>query len=95
MVEAGCGAAAVPPLVPGRWLTTVYHKEIRQGFGLLAILAASASCAAEGERSDANAASTADGVPQYEVDPYWPKDLPNDWLIGEVGGVAVEKLWNQ
>jgi hypothetical protein len=68
-----------------------FRKEIRHGFGLLALLAASASCAAEDENGVANAASGDDGIPQYEVDPSWPKDLPNDWLIGEVGGVAVDK----
>ena len=26
----------------------------------------------------------------YQVDPFWPKALPNDWLIGQVGGVAVD-----
>ena len=30
------------------------------------------------------------GKPVYEVDPFWPKPLPNDWLIGEVAGVAVD-----
>ena len=29
--------------------------------------------------------------PQYEVDAAWPKPLPNDWLIGQVGGLAVDK----
>jgi DNA-binding beta-propeller fold protein YncE len=30
-------------------------------------------------------------VPTYEVDPAWPKALPNRWLIGAVAGVAVDK----
>ncbi len=29
--------------------------------------------------------------PQYEVDASWPKPLPNSWLIGQVGGLAVDK----
>ena len=29
-------------------------------------------------------------APVYEVDPLWPKPLPNDWLIGQVGGIAVD-----
>jgi DNA-binding beta-propeller fold protein YncE len=32
-----------------------------------------------------------DLIPQYQVDPYWPKPLPADWLLGEVVGVAVDK----
>lgn len=26
----------------------------------------------------------------YKVDPFWPKPLPNNWLIGEVNAVAVD-----
>ena len=29
-------------------------------------------------------------TPQYTVDPFWPKTLPNDWLIGEIAGLAVD-----
>jgi DNA-binding beta-propeller fold protein YncE len=29
-------------------------------------------------------------VPQFAVDPYWPKPLPNRWLVGAVAGVAVD-----
>lgn len=30
------------------------------------------------------------GLPHYEPDPYWPKPLPNHWMLGEVSGVAVD-----
>ena len=26
----------------------------------------------------------------YEVDPFWPKPLPHNWIIGQVAGVAVD-----
>jgi len=29
-------------------------------------------------------------VPKYTVDPFWPKPLPNHWLVGAVAGVAVD-----
>lgn len=29
-------------------------------------------------------------VPRFEVDPAWPKPLPNHWLVGAVVGVAVD-----
>ncbi len=33
----------------------------------------------------------ADGlVPKFKVDPFWPKPLPNRWLLGQVSGVAVD-----
>ena len=28
--------------------------------------------------------------PEYAVDPFWPKPLPNHWIIGAVAGVAVD-----
>jgi DNA-binding beta-propeller fold protein YncE len=30
------------------------------------------------------------GVPKFEVDPYWPKPLPERWVTGEIGGVCVD-----
>jgi len=30
-------------------------------------------------------------VPQFQVDPFWPKPLPNNWLVGQVSGVHVDK----
>jgi hypothetical protein len=29
--------------------------------------------------------------PHFEVDPAWPKPLPNRWLMGQASGVAVDK----
>lgn len=29
-------------------------------------------------------------APQYEVDPMWPRPLPNRWLVGAIAGVAVD-----
>ena len=44
----------------------------------------------------AAAAQTAAGVPQYEVDPSWPKPLPNNWIHGdapEVFADAKDHIW--
>ncbi len=30
-------------------------------------------------------------APRLEVDPFWPKPLPNNWILGQVSGVAVDK----
>ena len=35
-------------------------------------------------------AAPPENVPSYEVDPAWPKPLPNRWLLGAVAGVAVD-----
>ena len=29
-------------------------------------------------------------APKFEVDPFWPKPLPNHWVIGMVGGVCID-----
>jgi DNA-binding beta-propeller fold protein YncE len=29
-------------------------------------------------------------VPRFEQDPYWPKPLPNNWMLGQVGGIYVD-----
>src|SRR6266702_5834798 len=35
-------------------------------------------------------------APMFEVDPLWPKPLPNHWILGAVIGVSIDKddnLW--
>jgi uncharacterized membrane protein YdfJ with MMPL/SSD domain len=29
-------------------------------------------------------------VPRFEIDPFWPKVLPNNWEMGELGAVFVD-----
>ena len=44
-----------------------------------------------------SAAAQEDKPPRYEVDASWPKSLPNNWLIGQIGGLAVDKhdhIWS-
>src|SRR5205085_11043773 len=31
------------------------------------------------------------GAPQYRVDPFWPKPLPNRWSMQQVTGLFVEQ----
>ena len=31
------------------------------------------------------------GTPQFKVDPFWPKPLPGNWMLGQVAGIAVDK----
>jgi DNA-binding beta-propeller fold protein YncE len=35
-------------------------------------------------------AQSARTVPVFKVDPFWPKPLPNHWLVGAVAGVAAD-----
>jgi DNA-binding beta-propeller fold protein YncE len=31
------------------------------------------------------------GTPKFAVDPYWPKPLPENWILGQVSGIAVDR----
>ena len=60
----------------------------RRPLWLVAIVAgaAVAHMGAPGER----ASSLIVSVPQFKVDPFWPKPLPNHWIVGAVVGVDVD-----
>ncbi|HET9994952.1 MAG TPA: hypothetical protein VFQ18_06055 [Candidatus Acidoferrum sp.] len=30
-------------------------------------------------------------IPKYRVEASWPKELPNNWIMGQVGGMAVDR----
>jgi DNA-binding beta-propeller fold protein YncE len=44
------------------------------------------------DHADDSAASSpgASEVPQFRVDPFWASELPNNWMLGQVSGVAVD-----
>ncbi|MGM4905271.1 hypothetical protein AB8B21_10750 [Tardiphaga sp. 866_E4_N2_1] len=35
--------------------------------------------------------SRAADIPRFEVDASWPKPLPNNWILGQVGGITTDK----
>lgn len=74
-------------------------RSVRRGFHpLLAgatLLVLATACGDQGDDSGAPASAAASGadgmdVPVFEVDPSWPLELPNDWIIGAVTGVFVD-----
>ena len=34
----------------------------------------------------------ASGAPQYRVDPFWPKPLPNRWSMQQIVGISVDSM---
>jgi DNA-binding beta-propeller fold protein YncE len=30
-------------------------------------------------------------IPQFQVDALWPKPLPNHWILGQIGGITVDR----
>jgi len=61
-----------------------YHRA-RATLLLCAAVVIAAGLAAPGQTSQLPSR-----VPTFEVDPKWPKPLPNNWIIGAVAGVAVD-----
>ncbi|GIT67885.1 MAG: hypothetical protein Ct9H300mP25_13570 [Acidobacteriota bacterium] len=69
-------------------------------FSLVALIAVAVACGGGTEMESmpadepaADAApgpTTGDGTPMFEVDPFWPKPMPNNWLLGSTIGVAVD-----
>ena len=62
---------------------------------LLALVALTPSCTDAPEEgpgtSTTTVQSTGEGLPQFQYDPSWPRmPLPNEWIMGEVGGIAVD-----
>ena len=55
-------------------------------------LAAAVALASSFWRPDVSAQSAQPPLngPQFEVDPSWPKQLPERWVTGELGGVCVD-----
>jgi hypothetical protein len=58
-----------------------------------AAIAATLACTPARGADPAAPPSTKKGpeAPTFKVDPSWPKPLPNKWLIGQVGGLAVDQ----
>ena len=69
-------------------------------WSLVALLAVAMACGGgsggemapmdEEPMAEALPPTTGDGAPTFEVDPFWPKPLPNNWLLGSTIGVAVD-----
>ena len=64
---------------------------------LFAVTALSLSVGSFGACAPADApAEVANGIPVYEVDPSWPPELPNNWILGDVRGLFMDDqdhLW--
>lgn len=51
-----------------------------------AVIAVTAACATIADSPDGTAAS----APKHRIEPSWPKALPNNWILGQVSGLAVD-----
>jgi hypothetical protein len=65
-------------------------RAVAVGAGFLALLFTLGISQAFLERTAAAQTKGAIQAPRFEVDPLWPKPLPNHWLIGSAIGVWVD-----
>jgi len=63
------------------------NRNVRTGALFLAAIAILGAASAMLNRKASAAAVMA---PRFEVDPLWPKPLPNHWLMGQTIGVSVD-----
>src|SRR5260370_21826326 len=72
----------------GKWRKTVKHK-FRLVAAFLVLLAGLGVISAVLEKRAAVAAAAVE-APQFEVEPLWPKPLPNHWIQGVPVGGSVD-----
>ena len=65
-------------------------RNVMVGSSLLALLGALAVGQTLLERRAQAQAKNTTQAPRFEVDPMWPKPLPNHWLLGNTIGVGVD-----
>jgi DNA-binding beta-propeller fold protein YncE len=66
------------------------RRNLFVGLSLLVLLAGLGVAQQMLEKTAAAQAKTAVQAPRFEVDPMWPKPLPNHWVMGNVIGVGVD-----
>lgn len=67
----------------------VLHRNLLASATLLALAVALGSGARLLDRRAAVHAADAQ-APKFEVDPFWPKPLPNHWILGQTIGLSVD-----
>lgn len=67
------------------------HRRIASLGSIAAALLTACDSPSPGEAPvQPTSASGALVAPRFEVDPFWPKPLPNNWLLGSVIGISVD-----
>jgi hypothetical protein len=59
-------------------------------YSLLSAAAVILACALGIPRTRSVVHAAAVMAPRFEVDPYWPKPLPNHWILGQTIGVSAD-----
>ena len=70
--------------------TAAIFSYARIGSLLTVILATLTACGSDSAGQSVSNADAGRMAPMFEVDPFWPKPLPNHWIIGSAIGVSVD-----
>ncbi len=63
---------------------------------LTAVLMTVAGLGLLANEAAAQQAARADVMPRFQPEPFWPKPLPENWILGQVSGIAVDqndRIW--
>jgi hypothetical protein len=66
------------------------NRNLVIGATFLAVIVVLGGAQGRFARTAAAQANAAVQAPRFEVDPFWPKPLPNHWLLGSTIGVSVD-----
>jgi DNA-binding beta-propeller fold protein YncE len=83
------GVAAIKKIGTSQGRIVIMKRNLCVGAAFLALIAALGFGSRALEKKAAVEAATVQ-VPMFEVDPMWPKPLPNHWVIGQTIGVSVD-----
>jgi DNA-binding beta-propeller fold protein YncE len=65
-------------------------RKVLVGSSLIALVAALGIAQQQLERTASAQSKAAVQAPRFEVDPMWPKPMPNHWLLGNTIGVGID-----
>lgn len=72
-------------------MRTGRQREVSAWVGFFALIVGLGAVKAVLEKAAAaEAQQRPAGVPTFEVDPFWPKELPNKWILGDIAGIHVD-----
>src|SRR4029453_668429 len=84
---------AATPLMSGEGMMNFSQRKVMSGVALAAEIFSLGMGQAVGQgHADAKGPSVT--APVYEVDPLWPKPLPNNWLLGWTIGLWADEQDN-
>ena len=71
-------------------LRTSVHHSATAATPLLAVLLLPLACSTDSHGPGQDPSAFSESPPTFRVDPTWPRELPNDWILGSITSVFVD-----